>query len=117
MSSRCVDFVRGEVLDWVLVVPISFLLGNDQLHGAEFGEDISDKIVLRFVVFIVVFALLFVQAEGERVGRFVVSVVGVNDVLSLDSVAFGVIVEPADAGDEVPGFLVDRVVMNDVVIL
>ena len=34
-----------------------------------------------------------------------------------DSVTFGVVVEVADAGDVVPGFLGDRVVKDDVPIL
>ncbi len=68
------------------------------------------------VVVLVIFVLLFVEAEGERVGGFVVSVEGVNKILAPDSVTFGVIVEVADAGDEVPGFLGDRVVKDDVAI-
>jgi hypothetical protein len=66
------------------------------------------------VVFVV---LLFVEAEGERVGGFVVGVEGVDEVLAPDSISFGVIVEPADAGDFVPGFLGDRVVKDDVAVL
>jgi len=68
------------------------------------------------VVVLVIFVLLFVEAEGERVGGFVISVEGVNKILAPDSVTFGVIVEVADAGDEVPGFLGDRVVKDDVAI-
>jgi len=68
-------------------------------------------------VVLVVFILLFVEAEGERVGGFVVSVEGVDEISAPDSVAFGVIVEVADAGDFVPGFLGDRVVEDDVAVL
>ena len=67
-----------------------------------------------FVVFVVV---LFVEAEGEWVGGFVIGVEGVGDVLAPDSVPFGVIVEVADAGDFVPGFLGDRVVKDNVPVL
>ena len=65
---------------------------------------------------IVLFVLLFVEAEGERIGGFVVSVEGVDEVLAPDSVIFGVIVEATDAGDFVPGFLGDRVVDDDVAV-
>jgi hypothetical protein len=68
-------------------------------------------------VVLVVFVLLFVEAESERIGGFVVSVEGVDEVLAPVSIAFRVIVEPADAGDFVPGFLGDRVVEDDVAIL
>ena len=40
-----------------------------------------------------------------------------NYVLAPDSVTFGVIVEVADAGDIVPGFLGNRVVEDNVAIL
>ena len=66
---------------------------------------------------IVPFVLLFVEAEGERIGGFVLRVEGVDKVLAPGSVVFGVIVEAADAGDFVPGFLGDRVVEDDVAIL
>ena len=69
----------------------------------------------RYWVF-VIFALLFVEAESERIDGFVVSVEGVDEVLAPDSIAFSVIVEVADAGDFVPGFLGDRVVEDDVAI-
>ena len=82
----------------------------------EFGDDFAGEVVLRIVVF-VVFALLFVETESERISGLVVGVEGVDDVLAPDSVAFSVIVEVADAGDFVPGFLVDRVVDNDVAVL
>ena len=81
-----------------------------------FGDDLPGEIVLCVVV-LVVFVLFFVEAEGERVGGFVVSVERVDKVLAPDSVTFGVIVEPADAGDFVPGFLGDRVVEDNVAIL
>jgi hypothetical protein len=67
-------------------------------------------------VVIILLVLLFVEAEGERVGGFVVRVEGVDEVLAPDSVAFSVIVETADAGDFVPGFLGDRVVEDDVAV-
>ena len=82
----------------------------------EFGDDLAGEIVLG-VVILVVFVLFFVEAEGEWVGGFFVGVEGVDEVLAPDSVAFGVIVEPTDAGDFVPGFLGDRVVKDDVAIL
>ncbi len=66
---------------------------------------------------IVLVVLLFVEAESERIGGFVVSVERVDEVLAPDSVAFSVIVESADAGDFVPGFLGDRIVEDDVAIL
>ncbi len=66
------------------------------------------------VVFIV---LLFVEAEGEGIGGFVVSVEGVDKILTPNSVIFRMIVESADAGDFVPGFLSDRVVKDDVAVL
>ena len=50
-------------------------------------------------------------------GSFVVSVEGIDEVLAPDSVTFSVIVEVADAGDFVPGFLGDRVVEDDVAVL
>jgi hypothetical protein len=54
--------------------------------------------------------LLFVEAKDERIGGSLVGVEGVDDVLAPDSVTFSVIVEVADAGDKVPGFLGNRVV-------
>ena len=82
----------------------------------EFSNDLPGKIVLGVVVLVIV-VLLFVEAEGERIGGFVVSVEGVDEVLAPDSVALSVIVEVADAGDFVPGFLGDGVVENDVAVL
>ena len=82
----------------------------------EFGDNLAGEIVLCVVVWIV-FVLFFVEAEGERIGGFVVSVEGVDEVLAPDSVAFGVVVEVADAGDFVPGFLGGRVVEDNVAIL
>jgi len=35
---RCVDFVRGEVLDRVVLVFISLFLGDDQLHLTQLGD-------------------------------------------------------------------------------
>ena len=64
----------------------------------EFGDDLAGEIVLS-VVILVVFVLFFVEAEGERIGGFVVSVEGVDEVLAPDSVTFGVIIEVSDAGD------------------
>ena len=81
----------------------------------EFGDDVAGEIVLDVVV-LVVFVLLFAEAESERIDGFVVSVEGVDEVLAPDSIAFSVIVEVADAGDFVPGFLGDRVVEDDVAI-
>ena len=78
----------------------------------EFGNDLPGEIVLALVVFII-----FVEAEGKRVGGFVIGIEGVDDVLTPDSVTFGVTVESTDAGDSVPGFLVDRVVEDGVAIL
>jgi hypothetical protein len=76
----------------------------------EFGDDVSGKVVLCLVV---VFVLFFVEAEGEWVGCFVVSVEDVNDVLAPDGVTFSMIVEPVDAGDFIPGFLGNRIVEDD----
>jgi hypothetical protein len=81
----------------------------------EFGDDLAGEIVLGVVVLVIV-VLLFVEAEGERIGGFVVGVEGVDEVLTPDSVIFGVIVEPADAGDFVPGFLCDRVVKDNIAV-
>jgi len=64
----------------------------------EFGDGVAGEIVLCVVV-LVIFVLLFVDAEGERIDGFVVSVESVDEVLVPDSVAFGVVVEVADAGD------------------
>jgi hypothetical protein len=75
----------------------------------EFGDNLSGEVELRVAV--------LVEAERERIRCFLVGVEGVDDVLAPDSVAFSVIVEVADAGDFVPGFLVDRVVDNDVAVL
>lgn len=83
----------------------------------EFGDDIAGKIVLRVVGFVVFVVVLLVEAEGEWVGGFIIGVEGVDDVLAPDSVPFGVIVEVADAGDGVPGFLGDRVVEDNVPVL
>jgi hypothetical protein len=80
----------------------------------EFGDDVSGKIVLCLVV---VFVLFFVEAEGEWVGCFVISVEGVNDVLAPDGVTFSMIVESIDAGDFIPGFLGNRIVEDDVPVL
>ncbi len=198
---RCVDLVRDEVLDWVLlIVFVGFFLGDDQLHVSQlgdgkllrpnvvgvivddafgrvdalgkridadlvasvgnlpiapertdpilavgfdvfgefgavseprieevgvptdtylffkFGDDLAGEIVLRIVVF-VIFVLLFVEAESERISGFVVGVEGVDDILTLNSVTFGVIVETTDAGGFVPGFLGNRVVKDDVAVL
>ena len=77
--------------------------------------DLAGEIVLGVVV-LVILVLLFEEAEGERVGGFVVSVEGVDEILAPDSVTFGAIVEVPDAGDFVPGFLCDRVVKYDVAI-
>ena len=63
---------------------------------------------------LVILVLLFVEAEGEWIGGFLVSVEGVDEILAPDSVTFGVIVEVPDSGDFVPGFLSDRVVKDDV---
>ena len=82
----------------------------------KFGDDLAGEIVLS-VVILVVFVLFFVEAEGEWIGGFVVSVEGVDEVLAPDSATFGVIIEVADAGDFVPGFLGDRVVKDDVAVL
>ena len=81
----------------------------------EFGDDLAGEIVLGVVV-LVIFILFFVEAEGQRIGRFVVSVEGVDKVLAPDSVAFSVIIEAPDAGDGVPGFLGNRVVEDDVAV-
>ena len=36
---RCVDLVRGEVLDRILfVIILDFLFGDDQLHVSQFGD-------------------------------------------------------------------------------
>ena len=78
----------------------------------ESGDDLAGEIVLD-VVILVVFVLFFVEAECEWVGGFF----GVDEVLATNSVAFGVIVEPTDPGDFVPGFLGDRVVKDDIAIL
>ena len=43
----------------------------------EFGDDLAGEIVFGVVIF-VVFVLLFVEAEGERVGSFAVGVEGVD---------------------------------------
>ena len=82
----------------------------------ELGDDLAGKVVLRIVVF-VVFALLFVEAESKPTSGLVIGIEGVDDILAPDSVAFSVIVEAADAGDFVPGFLGDRVVKDDVAVL
>jgi hypothetical protein len=82
----------------------------------EFGDDLAGVIVLGVVVWVIV-VLLFVEAEGEWIGGFVVGVESVDEVLAPDSVIFSVIVEVADAGDFVPGFLGDRVVEDDVAVL
>ncbi len=71
----------------------------------EFCDDIAGEVVLSVVV-LAVSILFFVEAESERIGGFVVSVEGVDEVLAPDSVAFGVIVEATDAGDVVPAFSV-----------
>ena len=65
----------------------------------------------------VVFALLFVEAESKPTSGLVIGIEGVDDILAPNSVAFSVIVEAADAGDEVLGFLGDRVVKDDVAVL
>ena len=82
----------------------------------EFGDDLTGKIVLAVVV-LIIFILFFVEAEGEWVGSFIISVEGIDEVLAPDSVTFGVIIEVADAGDFVPSFLADRVVEDDVPVL
>jgi hypothetical protein len=82
----------------------------------KFGDDLASEIVLD-VVILVVFVLFFLEAGGEWVGGFIFGVEGVDEVLAPDSVTFGVIVEVADAGDFVPGFLGNRVVEDDVAIL
>jgi hypothetical protein len=82
----------------------------------EFCDDLAGEVVFCIVVF-VFFALLFVEAESERISGLIVGVECVDDILGLDSVAFSVIVEAADAGDFVPGFLGDRVVKDDVAVL
>ena len=46
----------------------------------EFGNDLPGEIVLALVVFII-----FVEAEGKRVGGFVIGIEGVDDVLTPDS--------------------------------
>lgn len=39
MFGRCVDLVRGEVLDRVLIVIfVGFFLGDDQLHVSQLGD-------------------------------------------------------------------------------
>ena len=81
----------------------------------EFSTHLSGQIVFGIVVVVLV-VLLFVEAECEWIGGFVVSAEGVDEVLAPDSVIFGVIVEPTDAGNFVPGFLGDRVVKDDVAI-
>ena len=81
----------------------------------EFCNDLSGELVLGIVVFIIV-VLLFVEAEGERVGSLIVGLEGVDEILAPDRVTFGVIVETADAGDEVPGFLGNRVIEDDVAV-
>jgi DNA-binding XRE family transcriptional regulator len=45
----------------------------------EFGDNVTGKIVLCLLV-CSVFASLFVEAEGEQIGRFLVGVEGVNKV-------------------------------------
>ncbi len=65
------------------------------------SNDLACEIVFCIVVF-VVFVLLFVEAEGERIGGFVVGIECVDEILAPDRITFGVIVEPTDAGDFVP---------------
>ena len=43
----------------------------------EFGNDLPGEIVLTLVVFII-----FVEAEGKRVGGFVIGIEGLDDVLT-----------------------------------
>ena len=47
----------------------------------ESGDDLPGEIVLGIVVFVIV-VLLFVEAEGEQIGCFVVSVGGIDEVLN-----------------------------------
>lgn len=57
---------------------------------------------------------MFVEAECEPVGGFVISVEDVDEGLAPDSVTFSKIIEVADAEDFVLVFLGDRVVEDDV---
>ncbi len=81
----------------------------------EFGDDLAGEIVLGVVV-LVVLILLFLEAEGERLGGFIVSVEGVDEILAPNGVTYGVIVEVTDTGEFIPGFLGDRIVEDDVAI-
>ena len=66
MFGRCVDLVRSEVLDWVLlVVFVGFFLGDGQLHVSQ----LEDRKLLRpDVVGVVVDVTLgCVDALGERI--------------------------------------------------
>ena len=66
VCGRCVNLVRGEVLDRILfIVFVCFFFGNDQLHVSEFGDG---KLLRPDVIEVVInFALNRVDALAERI--------------------------------------------------
>lgn len=67
------------------------------LQVEEVGDNVSYKIEFQIV--------LFIGVEYKLIGNFLVSVEGVDEVISADSVTLGIIVIPASTRDFVSDFL------------
>jgi hypothetical protein len=84
----------------------------------KFCDHLPREIILRFVLVILIFVVGFlVLAKHERIGCFIIGVERVNEILTPDWFAFGVIVELSSTGKFLPGSLEHRIVDNDVTIL
>ena len=74
VCGRCVNLVRGEIFDRVLLIFIGFFFGNDQLHVSEFGDG---KLLGPDVVEIIVnFTLSRVDALCQRIDAHLFLIVG-----------------------------------------
>ncbi len=74
MFGRCVDHVRGEILDRILFVFVGLFLGDNQLHVSQLGDG---KLLRPDVVgFILDVALCRVDALFQRIGADLFAGVG-----------------------------------------
>lgn len=63
---RCVDLVRSEVFDWVVLVFLRFFLGHDQLHVSQMGVEKLLRPDVVGVVFNVTFSRVDALLMSER---------------------------------------------------
>jgi hypothetical protein len=72
----------------------------------EFCDEFSCEVVLCLLRFLLILALIFLKlAKRQWIGRFVVSIERIDEILSPDRLALAVIVERPSTGKFLPGSL------------